>query len=141
MNRTAWKRQAGGFRAYVRKACVIGFHSAGVRIPSAEKPAGFDTPIADPLSHLAGQRAEHLSKMRADRAELARREVERTENARLGITHVASYIRSDELIRGGMEAARYIYLKNVVRREHMPLATLRMHELDLRIVQAFRRAA
>ena len=140
MNKSQYRSQSGAYRAYVRKACAIGFHSAGIKILSAPKPTGFDTPLADPLTILSEQRATHLAKMRADRAELTRRDAERTEYVALGLD-APRYIRSDDLIRGGMEAARYIYLKNVVRRSHMPLATLRMHELDLRIVQAFRRAA
>lgn len=139
MDQTSYRTEAGAYRAYIRKACAIGFHSAGVPLASVAKPAGFDTASPDPLTTLATRRAKLLDALREDRAELSRREAERAEYRALGL-EAPSYIVTDGLIIDRMAAMSWHHLR-AVRGCSMPLAVLSLHEGTMRVIQAWRLAA
>lgn len=126
MEQQQYREHSGAYRAYHRKALAIGFHSAGVKLPSVAKPAGFDFPSADPLTFAAGNRTKLIAKLREDRAELARRDAERAEYAALQLD-APRYIRTDALIRAGMEAAVAQHLAHV-RGAYLPLTVLTQTE-------------
>lgn len=139
MNRASYHTEAGAYRAHIRKACAIGFHSAGVKLDPVAKPAGFDTASPDPLTTLATRRTKLLAALRADRAELARRDAERAEYRALGLD-APSCIVTDGLILDRMAAQRCQHLR-AVRGSFMPLAVLSLHEGTMRVIQAWRLAA
>lgn len=136
---TRYRIEAGAHRANHRRTMAIGFHSAGVKLPHVAKPAGFEFASADPLTTLAARRRKLLAALRADRAELARRDGERAEYRALGL-EAPTYILTDELFRARMDALRMQH-KRAVRGSFMPLAVLSLHEGTLRVIHAWRLAA
>lgn len=142
MDRKQFKQQAGAYRAYHRKALAIGFHSAGVVLPSVPMPAGFAQRTTDPLIHAAANRPKLLQALREDRAMLAERALVRADNAALGITHIPEPILSDALVRRYMAAKRAQHLRHV-RGVARPLALLVWHEerLQAPVRPAFNLAA
>ena len=138
MNRAEYKLASGAYRKGHRRSMAIGFHSAGIPSQCPPKPLGFSFRVEDRLETQRERRSALLRKLRDDRAELARRAFIRSENKRLGIVCVADYIVTDEIIRGGMEAAHYFYLSKL-RGEQFPLTSLVLSEGNVEIIASFRR--
>lgn len=122
MDSRQYRKQAGPYRAYMRRVGEVGYHPAGYAGPAVAKPRGFDTPGADPLTYCAERRRQLLAQVRRDRAELARRAAERAEYAALGL-RAPSYILSDRLLTEGLDMARQQHLR-AVRGAYIPLASL-----------------
>jgi hypothetical protein len=138
--RTLYRTQAGAYRAEAPKRQANAFYWACVAPTAVERPAGYSEPAADPLLALPRKRRDFLARQRAARAELDRRAAERAEYAALGLD-APTYIRSDALIRDGLVTGLYVYLKNTVRREHLPLSGLAVAEMNIRLRAVWEMAA